>query len=376
MTQGTITADAVFYDGQVAQAHRVIITCEPETLVVSGDTLSATVTWPYDDIRSVDDLSIQGGASYRIKDGKGRLNLSDPSAIAQINKRCTKLKKSDLSHTHWKRIGLWGAGAIVSVLLIMFVIIPALANRLAAMIPINQEIALGRGSLKQIERFIGFGDDKPLTCTGEKGQAALDIMTARLVAHIDSPYPLNIRVYDHEMPNAFAVPGGHIVLFDGLIQEAGSPEEVAAVLAHELGHVINRDPTRLTLRSAGSLGILGMVFGDFAGGALALVIAEQMIAANYSQKAEKEADQFAHTLMGKANLPSSPMADFFDRLTKEIGDEPEFLSHLASHPDLAGRATAARAADKIGDASFDAVLTAKQWADLKSMCSKTDTKPE
>jgi predicted Zn-dependent protease len=238
------------------------------------------------------------------------------------------------------------------------------------MIPVEKEIALGRASLKQIEQLLGYGEDKSLTCTGVKGQLALDKMTARLTAHFDSPYPLDIKVFNDEMPNAFAVPGGHIVLFDGLLKMADSPEEVAAVLGHEIGHVINRDPTRLTLRSAGSVGILGMVFGDFAGGAVALIVAERLIAADYSREAEADADSFAHNLLQDAKLPSAPMARFFEKLKDKYGDGPKLLSHIASHPDLQGRADAANNADVIGEGSFDAVLSASEWKDLQGMCAE------
>ncbi len=362
---------AAFYDGVSAREHHVDITCEENGLVIAGPTLDVSVEWAYDDIRNIADVASQKGTSFRVMGGLGRLNIADEVLANRLANLAQNLNKSNIPATMWKRIGMWGTGAVTSVVVIVFVIIPALANQLALMIPVDREIALGRVSLNQIERLLtGYDDDTGLTCTGPKGQAALDKMTTRLAAYIDSPYPLDIKVFNHEMPNAFAVPGGHIVLFDGLIQDADSPEEVAAVLGHEMGHVINRDPTRLTLRSAGSVGILGMVFGDFAGGTVALVIAEQLIAANYSQDAEANADIFAHKLMSDTKLPSAPMADFFDRLNEEYGDGPELLSHLASHPDLAGRAKAANEADTIGDGSFETVLTPSEWEGLRQMCAE------
>lgn len=371
---------ATFYDGVSAREHHVQITLMDQSLLISADTLAQPKEWAYDDMRTVADLANQTGVSYRVMDGLGRLNVTDKALETRLKNLAINRNKSDISKSSWKRIGIWGAGAIASVVAIVFVIIPALSNQLATMIPVEREIALGRTSIKQIERVLTIGDDKPITCQGEKGQAALDKMTARLSAHIDSPYPLDIKVFNHEMPNAFAVPGGHIVLFDGLIQDADTPEEVAAVLGHEMGHVINRDPTRLTLRSAGSVGILGMVFGDFAGGAVALIIAEQLIAADYSQEAEADADIFAHDLLASAKLPSIPMAVFFEKLHEEFGDEPGLLSHLASHPDLLGRAQAAKDADTLDDRSYQAVLTTSEWHDLKAMCAQqkddAKSKPE
>ncbi len=78
--------------------------------------------------------------------------------------------------------------------------------------------------------------------------------------------------------------------------------------------------------------------------------------------------------MAQAKLPSAPMADFFQKLIDEFGESSEFMSHLASHPDLAGRVAAAKDADIIGDSPFDAVLTASEWNDLRAMCSVAGSK--
>lgn len=371
MTENIEQACNVFYDGITANAHEAKLSFTQDGLRISASSLQKTINWNYADIRTVSDLANHKGASFRVKDGLGRLDILDVDEVEQLKKLALNMKRSDITSMAWKRIGLWGAGAAASVVLIIFVLIPALANQLATMIPVDKEIALGRGSLKQIERIIGFVDDTPLICTGQKGQQALDKMAARFENHFDSPYPLTILVFDNEIPNAFALPGGYIVLFDGMIQASDSPEEVAGVLGHEMGHVRNRDATRLTLRSAGSVGILGMVFGDFAGGAVALIIAEQLIAANYSQAAEADADKFAHKLLAAAQLPSTPMAEFFDKLAKEYGDEPDLLSHLASHPDLASRVQLAKNADTIGDNPFKAILSASEWDDLRAMCKST-----
>ena len=370
MTDDTQIHNGTFYDGKSAREHQVLITCAEHGIQITTPTLKQPVEWAYNDMRNVADLANHKGASFRVMDSLGRLNITDEALVERLKNLAPNLNKSDIPAAMWKRISMWGAGAVASVVVIIFVIIPGLADQLATMIPVEKEIALGNASLRQIERILGYGKSKPLTCTGAKGQAALDKMTARLTAHFDSPYPLDIKVFNDKMPNAFAVPGGHIVLFDGLLKMADSPEGVAAVLGHEIGHVIHRDPTRLTLRSAGSVGILGMVFGDFAGGAVALIVAERLIAADYSREAEAGADNFAHKLLQDAKLPSVPMARFFEKLKDKYGDGPKLLSHIASHPDLQGRSDVANAADTIGEGAFDAILSASEWKDLQGMCAE------
>ncbi|MCP5074945.1 MAG: peptidase M48 Ste24p, partial [Rhodobacteraceae bacterium] len=113
---------------------------------------------------------------------------------------------------------------------------------------------------------------------------------------------------------------------------------------------------------------LGMVFGDFAGGFFALVLAEQLISASYAQDAEADADAYANDALAEAGLPSQPFAGFFLKLKDKYGDSDGLMSHLASHPDLVGRAAAAEAADVVGDGVYEAVLTDAEWADLKGVC--------
>ena len=205
-------------------------------------------------------------------------------------------------------------------------------------------------------------------CTRPEGQAALAKLEARLTEGAVLPLDLTVHVLDSSYVNAFALPGGIIVFFDGLIQEADSAEEVAAVFAHEIGHVAARDPTRIALRSAGSIGVLGLLLGDFAGGAAVLFLAERVIQADYSQDAEAAADAFAHGMLMGADLPPSAIATFFERLVATGGSEPAGLvQHFNSHPALGDRIAAARAAEPSG-ALFPQALTPDEWQALRAIC--------
>jgi predicted Zn-dependent protease len=206
------------------------------------------------------------------------------------------------------------------------------------------------------------------TCEAPEGRAALDRMADRITAGVDLPYPLTVTVLDHEMVNAFALPGGHIVFFRGLIEAAETPEEVAAVFAHELGHVIARDPARGALRTAGSIGVLGLLFGDFAGGAAVLFLAERLIEASYSQGAEAAADAFAHDRLIATDLPPGALASFFTRLRDEHGDAEGIVAHFLSHPQLGDRIARAEAAGA-GQGPTRPALTPSEWAALRAICA-------
>lgn len=362
-----------YFDGKTSREYHVDGQFEDTGLRFHADGLENEEFWSFDTIRRLPDQAADKGVVIHPEGHIGRLIIDNPVSASIVERRAKNLDKREVNHAMRRRAMWWGGAAVASVLLILFVIIPSLANQLAKMLPLEREVALGRAAMSQIESFLTFGkddddEDGGLTCSSTAGDAALVKMTERLTATFDNPYPLDVRVFDHPMINAFAVPGGHVVLFNGLLQAADTPEEVAGVLGHELGHVINRDPTRLTLRSGASAGILGMVFGDFAGGAAALIVAERLIAANYQQDAESEADLFAIEALSEAGLPTAPFGGFFEKLAGEYGDDESLMSHIASHPSLQGRADAAKAADTIGGKDFVPVLTQAEWTALKSIC--------
>jgi predicted Zn-dependent protease len=243
-----------------------------------------------------------------------------------------------------------------------------MADQLATYLPPEGEKALGDATLEQIRNALGESHlDGLAVCDAADGRAALDRMSARITDGVEMPYPLTVTVLDHEMINAFALPGGHVVFFRGLIDEAEGPDEVAAVFAHELGHVVARDPARIALRTAGSIGVLGLLLGDFAGGAVVLFLTERLIQADYSQQAESEADTFAHRRLREADLPPAALARMFDRLRMRHGESESILSHFLSHPELGDRIARAEAAGE-GQGPTRPSLSPAEWQALRTIC--------
>ncbi|MEM9048880.1 MAG: M48 family metallopeptidase [Pseudomonadota bacterium] len=366
-----LEAEGVWFDGRSARPNPVIVRFGEATLTLSGADDVPRAHWALASLRALPD---QGDAKRLMlvpaQDSDERLVVEDAEMISAIHAVCPDLKRIRVPRGSFRRLFLWGGGAVAAVLLIVFVIVPALAERLAVMIPPAQEEALGDQVLAQAKRVFGRFSSGVRVCERPEGLAALDSMVARLEPHFESHVPIKVQIFDHPMVNAFAMPGGHVVLMRGLIERAENAEEVAAVVAHEIGHVMHRDPTRLTLRSAGSAGILSLLIGDVLGGTAIALMTDAVINASYSRAAEAEADRAAHRIMSDAELPLEPMAGFFERLAEGAGDRNGLLSPLATHPDLAGRAEAARKADIIGDTRYVPILTQSAWLDLRQICRR------
>ncbi len=366
-----------YLDGQTAGAREVSVVIDRRARFLRirhPELPRGEVVWPLHEVRAKENgtgrglrlLRVAGNEIEPEQRGEARLDLVDPDFIAALRAACPDLGKTDLPRGMLRKVGLWAAGAAAALALMVFVIIPALAGSLAVLIPVEREVAYGKSIVRQIERVLTGSFDTKLTCTGAEGQAALDAMEARLTDATPTEYDLNIVVFDFDMVNAFAAPGGQIVLMRGLIEAAGSPDEVAAVLAHEIGHVEARDPTRGALRAAGTAGLFSLALGDFLGAGAIAVAADGVLNASYTRAAETEADLYARQMLAAAGVDATGMAEFFERLEAEHGhaELPELIS---SHPALADRAREARRATETQGPTTP-VITKADWAALRGMC--------
>lgn len=354
--------EALYLDGESAAPTPVVLGVDRARGVLTG----RGVDWPLAQIREVRD---QAGADLLVLrlagDPVRRLILRDLSLRPFLPAR---LRAAPV--TQRGRLLGWAAAALASVALILGVLVPTMADQLAEYIPPEGERALGEVTLAQIREAMDDTGIAPVrVCTDPNGRAALRRIEDRLTAAADLSVPLTVHVLDHEMVNAFALPGGHIVFFRGLIEAAGQPEEVAAVFAHEMGHVVSRDPTRHALRSAGSIGVLGLLFGDFAGGTVVLFLTERLIEARYSQAAEAAADTYAYGVLQRGGISPAALGGMFARMREKAGDAEGIAVHFLSHPRLEDRIDRARAAVPTGFRAR-ALLDAEGWAALRGICGK------
>lgn len=320
--------------------------------------------WPVGDVRRVPDMAGKKGAVLRvISDPVARLYVEDLTLLEHLpalNKPAPPKGRG--------RLMAWALAAVGAVALQVGLLIPLLADNLAGFIPAKGERALGEATLGHIREALDESGLAPLEiCESAPGVAALSQLVGRLGGDRDFRQDVTVYVLDHEMLNAFALPGGFVVLFRGLIDAAKGPDEVAAVLAHEIGHVISRDPTRHALRSAGSIGVLGLILGDFAGGAAVLFLTERLISAQYSQSAESGADTFAYEILRQADISPGALGDMFETMRARHGDSNGVTAHFLSHPTLGDRIRAAQA-EVDEDALYTPSLTQQEWEALENIC--------
>ena len=211
------------------------------------------------------------------------------------------------------------------------------------------------------ERNLGeamVGDLGNRLCHTPEGDAAL----AKLLDAVD-PAREQVRagIANMDMVNAVALPGGQVLLFDGLVQEAETPEELAGVLGHEVGHVRERHVMTALLRQFGLSILLSGANSDIVYNAAGIATT------SYSRDAEREADAFARARMAESRISPLGAAAFFERHGGADGEEADGMATwAASHPAPGERARAYREAAK--GKTFRPVLSAQEFAALKSMC--------
>ena len=362
---------ADYFDGATAKAQRVELRMDDgaRALVLLRPEAEEE-HWPLAEIRGVPDQAGEDLLAFALaSDPLARLVVRDPRAITTLKAKCQNLGKRPPAKG-LKRLAMWSVGAVASVALIVLVLVPLMANQLATLLPAKGEEALGETTFNQVRQALDQAGTGLPICESGPGLAALAKMQRRIEGDDTLPYDLKVFVLDgdDDFINAFALPGGYIVFFDGLIKAASHPDEVAAVFAHELGHVVNRDPTRNALRSAGSIGVLGLLFGDFAGGAVVLFLTNRLIEAQYTQSAEAGADEFAHERLRDVGIPPSALGGLFQTLKEQYGDQEGIVRHFASHPQLGDRIEAAiEATDGMSGETIPS-LSPEEFKALQAVC--------
>jgi Zn-dependent protease with chaperone function len=167
--------------------------------------------------------------------------------------------------------------------------------------------------------------------------AAVTEMTHRLTDPIpENPYTFDITVVKSDVVNAFALPGGYIVVFTGLMKKAESSEEVAGVLAHELNHVLQRHGLERIVKQLGFVAVVSIVLGNQQGlGGVMKQLGVELMTLKFGRAQETEADLTGLQLLHRAKINPNGMITFFQRLVEKDEGRVEWLS---THPMSSARA--------------------------------------
>lgn len=226
----------------------------------------------------------------------------------------------------WSSIALWMAAPAL-LLLGLFVFSDPLAGWVADRIPLTMERELGESAFESMRAQMQLRDDS-------EAARAVRVIGERLVK--GSRYRYEFHLVEDPAVNAFALPGGIVVVNTGLLRASHRAEEVAGVLAHEVQHVERRHGLKGIVKQLGLSLVWTLVTGDVGSGA-AGEIARNMLGLKFSRDAEREADEAGFQTLLRAGIDPSGMAEFFrvlEKTAQTAGAPPAILS---THPDSAER---------------------------------------
>ena len=226
----------------------------------------------------------------------------------------------NVSKTHPLVELAWLVGGMLLLAMVFYLVLGVTADLAVAKIPIKAEVWLGEHFVDSFEA----NENEPLR---RRLQTLLDNLPA------DSPlhnYTFTVQLVKNKEINALALPGGHIVVFSGLVEQAESENELAMVLAHELGHFAHRDHLERLGRGLGLTVATMLVFGEDS--AVSRLVSNLFLVteSSYSRQQESEADSFGLDLLVSSYGHAGGAADFFARVGKKAGSRGPYL--LASHP--------------------------------------------
>jgi beta-barrel assembly-enhancing protease len=334
--------------------------------------------WPYHRLRSSVPLSTKSSDVLLSFEPEGGYTLfvPDPAFAAQLLR---KLPALSAGRQRWRaaRPALAAVAAVLAIGLAAwrFELDPAQAT--ARVMPRQTREAIGRQVISSISR------DRN-ACETPASRAALDKLTQRLsAASPEKSMSVRVVVLDWNLINGFAVPGRQIILTRGLITAARSPDEVAGVLAHELGHAIELHPETGLIRAMGYTAASQLIFAGSAGTITNFGVLLTHL--RHTRMAEREADQHAMRLLKGAGISSKGFGDFLERI---YGDKPsakpstkgsssngkysEGLEVIGTHPPTAERIAMVRSQPAY---AATPALADADWRALRDACSGASAAP-
>jgi hypothetical protein len=368
----TISGHGVFFDGASSARHDAAVELAPDLLRIRDADGSILAEWRYDELESLPappDVLRVGKAGNRLL---ARLEIRDPQLAAAIDERSLPVDRSGRGERRMRtKVVIWSLAATASLFLVAVVGVPRIATELTPLVPYALERRLGTAIDAQIRASLDRGHaGAAFECgTGEQeksGRAAFDKLMGQVEGAAGLPLPLQAVVVRQRDDNAVTLPGGRIYVFRGLIDSARTPDELAGVISHEVGHVAHRDGTRTVLQAAGLSLLMGMLLGDFVGGGAVVFAAKIILQTHYTRAVEAAADAYGVALMAKIGGDPRALADILSRIAQTSGPTPKIL---LDHPDTNDRIAAIKAMAPATPRR--PLLDAAEWAALKGICSNS-----
>lgn len=363
-----------YLDGRTASRQRVAIRVMRSGLEVITEK-GTTLWWAYQEVRQTQ--GFYTGEEVRLEKGgeiAEVLLVSDATFLSELYRVAPEVAKrfhDPAGRGTRVKLTVAAAVAVIGITIGLYLWgIPAMAGVIASGVPVSWEEQLGQSVVEQLA-------PAEKECTDPiRIQAIDEIITTLTSALPNSPYTFRVIIIDNPSVNAFAAPGGYIVVLKGLLERTETPEELAGVLAHEMQHIEKRHSTRMMIQHASTgLLIAALTGGGGDASVWGLEGARTLGILRYSRHHEEEADVEGLRLLVAANVDPNGMVAFFDSLEEEGGEVPEFLKYVSTHPSTVDRIRRLESLATQADGNFVKLLPGYDWKDMHRICQAKGVNP-
>ncbi len=332
-----------YFDGQKSNAHEATAQLRDHQLYIdyiNENNVHTTVIWQVPKVRK---NQWTGFKSIVFEYGdfpQQSIQVDEHAALGPALLEIMHANKSALGMFYYKISNSGLRGVVLSAmlfvicgLLLYFYAFPFFAEKIAAQIPIEYEIKMGRQIYENMilpkEQDLISSDKSP------KVDSVLSMRVNEFAKKINfsSPYPINVTVVDDKIVNAFALPGGNIIIYTGLLHKIKTSSELAGLLGHEVSHINKRHSLKNLARSLSGYLFITILTSDINGLTTVFIDqAHQLNSLSYSRALETEADIEGINILKNNKIDAMGMYSLMQTLKTAQSHTVDIPGFLSTHP--------------------------------------------
>lgn len=359
---------AKYNDGKFAKTHEVEVFIKGSYLAGKKPEINKTIfNWKLEDIKILELLQEQNKAIITNKQSDDERLYIDIQFYEYLKKFIPQ-KSFFFSLFEFKKETYIPITILaIAVITILISSIPKFGRLIYPLIPESVEYRIGNSAKSAFGELFDF-------CNNQDGLNALYKLESQLqYSNQRVKDDLEIIVLDSFIPNAAATPGNKMFILSGLFNYTKNPDELAGIMAHEIGHMQYKHSMKALSESLALSFIFGVVVGDVTNAAY---IGELLTEMKYSRDAEREADQFAARVLNESGIGTLGISKIFKKITemeegkkyKNIDENGNsFSSYFSTHPETINRIKYFIKNNKVKKPRE--ILSDEEWQAIKNICN-------